>query len=433
MHIPRFRARLGATLLWVPLIAAAPPASAADWPQWRGTTRDGIATESSGYDGAPWPGKILWEVQVGEGASAPIVVGGSVYALGYADKQDRLVALEAETGKLEWEVSYLSRKHGRHAMGDEGMYSGATATPTYDARTKTLLTLSCDGELRAWDTAQRGKLVWSVNLYDKYKANQRPKLTRAPRRDYGYTSAPLVLGKQVVVEVGSDEGALMAFDLQSGERLWASEYQGPAGHTGGLASISVEGAPCVAALVQKHLLVTRVDGPQPGKTVGTYDWVTDFANSIAAPAVEGEHVLITAGYNRQAMVKVKVSREGITKVWESEYYSKVSTPVIHKGRVYWAWQQAICLDFETGKRLWQGGEFGDAGSVIVTSDDRLILWGGRGELVLAESAVRSPERYLALASRKLPSQSDVWPHVVLSQGRLLCRDRQGRLVCLAVK
>lgn len=59
-------------------------------------------------------------------------------------------------------------------------------------------------------------------------------------------------------------------------------------------------------------------------------------------------------------------------MWEQDQASKVCSPVIHQGHVYWAWRSMTCLDFETGKVQWQGGQFGDAGSCIVTADDRLI-------------------------------------------------------------
>ena len=46
------------------------------------------------------------------------------------------------------------------------------------------------------------------------------------------------------------------------------------------------------------------------------------------------------------------------------------------------------------------GNFGDAGSCILTSDERLIVWGGRGKLAVVDTAVLSPTQYSELARRE---------------------------------
>ena len=109
------------------------------------------------------------------------------------------------------------------------------------------------------------------------------------------------------------------------------------------------------------------------------------------------------------------------------------SPIIHKEHVYWCWRGLYCLDFETGKPLWRGGIFGDTASCVVTRDDRIIVWADRGNLVLAETAVRSPKKYAVLTRRRGLFQSDVWPHIVLADGRLFCKDRGGNLKCFSVK
>ena len=48
------------------------------------------------------------------------------------------------------------------------------------------------------------------------------------------------------VEVGSANGTLIAFDRHTGNELWASQANVPAGHNAGPTPITVEGVPCVA-------------------------------------------------------------------------------------------------------------------------------------------------------------------------------------------
>jgi len=92
-----------------------------------------------------------------------------------------------------------------------------------------------------------------------------------------------------------------------------------------------------------------------------------------------------------------------------------------------------CLDFATGEQKWEGGDFGDAGSCILTSDEKLIVWGGAGRLSLVETAERSPESFTEVSRNVRLFSATAWPHVVLSRGRLYCKDRNGNLKCFTVR
>ncbi len=197
--------------------------------------------------------------------------------------------------------------------------------------------------------------------------------------------------------------------------------------------ISVQGVPCVAVLTLRNLVVTRIDGNNAGRTVAVYPWTTDYGNNIATAAVFEDSVIITSAYNHFAMCRLNVTLQGAKKVWENGLASGVCSPVIHEGHVYWAWRGVHCVDFETGNEIWSGGKVGSQGSCILTSDDRLIVYAKKGSLSLAETAKRSPQKYTQLAAETVFSKTDAWPHVVLANGRLICRDRNGSVRCLAVQ
>ncbi|MEX0712581.1 MAG: PQQ-binding-like beta-propeller repeat protein, partial [Pirellulales bacterium] len=310
-------------------------ASAEDWPHWRGPQRNGVVAEHSGFKGGEWPaGEAAWNKNVGEGSSSPLVVAGRLYTMGWRDGRDTVLCLDAATGNEIWHQSYPCPRFGRRAMGDEGLYSGPQSTPEYDAATRLLYTLSIDGDLNCWDTASQGRKVWGLNLYQQYDVPRRPQHRRSGHRDYGYTTAALAQGEWLIVEVGDDEGTLMSFDKRSGVRVWTSECKDPAGHTGGPVPITVEGVPCIAVLTYQGLLVARLDAGNEGRTVATYEWSTDFANNIATPAVHGNSVLITSGYNRNAICRIDVSLAGARKAWEQPLHSKICSPIVHQGHVY---------------------------------------------------------------------------------------------------
>jgi hypothetical protein len=132
------------------------------------------------------------------------------------------------------------------------------------------------------------------------------------------------------------------------------------------------------------------------------------------------------------MCRLKITLQGAEKLWETENPSGVCSPVVHKGKIYWAWRGVHCVDLDTGKEIWLGGNVGECGSCIVTKDDRLIVWADQGDLVLAETAERSPAKYTELAMKRRLFGTDVWPHVVLAEGRLFVKDREGNLACFAL-
>jgi len=408
--------------------ALAAPAGADDWPHWRGPQRTDITIESSRWDDGAWPlGDPAWTADVGVGGSSPVAGAGRVYTLGRRDDEDLLECRDAVTGGMLWRRSHPCAKYGRYHKGDEGQYYGPSSTPALDLETGLLYTLSIDGDLNCRDTAREGEHVWGLNLYEEFGIGQRPDVGGG-RRDYGYTTAPLVYGEWLIVEVGASAGNLMAFDKRTGERIWASECTDPAGHTAGLVPLEVEGVPCVAVLTLHRLLVARLDPGREAETVAAYDWETDFANSIASPAAHGDSIIITSGYSQSRSARVRVTLAGAELVWESDQYSKVCTPIIHGGHVYFAWRKLTCLDWKTGKLRWAGGTFGDDASAILTADERLIVLGNR-RLALCESATLSPNTYTELALRQGVGSARCWPHVALADGRIYARDLDGHLLC----
>lgn len=412
------------------LILVPASASADDWPHWRGPSRNGVSPEPSGFANGRWfRDKPTWHVQVGKGSSSPLVVGDKLYTMGWKAGKDVVVCLDAVTGKEVWSQSYACPEFGRLALGDQNQYAGPSSTPEFDRGTGYLYTLSTDGHLHCWDTNKAGAGVWALHLHDQYKVLQRPRVGLSGHRDYGFTTSPLVSGAWLLLEVGAEQGTVIALDKRTGKELWRSELTEPAGHTGGVAPITVEGVPCLAVLTHFHLAVLRLDPGNEGKTVARHPWVTYFANSIPTPAVDGPHVVITSAYNHMTICKLKITLQRAEKIWETKFPSGVCSPVIHRGHVYLAWKTIRCLDFDSGKQLWSGENIGTPGSCIVTADDRLIVWCKSGDLLLAETADRAPDHFKLLAEIRGVLSDLAWPHVVLAHGRLYCKDRAGNLVC----
>jgi outer membrane protein assembly factor BamB len=418
---------------WLLLLAVAvlpSPLTAQDFSHWRGPTRNGHVQLDSGFKGQKWPlDKPRWRAGVGEGSTSPVVIEGRLYVLGWKSGRDTLHALDAATGESLWTQSYDAPRYARHATGDEGLYSGPTATPEYDAAHRLLFTLGSDGELRAWRVDRQGELAWRKNLYDDYKMPERPRQLRSGKRDYGYTSAPLLTDAGLLVEVGGQRGTIVAFDPKNGKELWASQHQGLAGHTGGITPLSIDGVPCAAVLTLTELVVIRLDEGRRGETAATFPWETAWANNLLTPTVCGDSLLISAWHTHHAIARVRVSlKDGAQQVWKADYASHVGSPLVQGDRIYFAGTKLVCLDAATGQPLWEGGAFKDGASLLLTRDERLIALGSNGRLALVESATRSPDAYRELARVESLFQTDAWPHAAAAAGRLYLKDRAGNLL-----
>lgn len=428
----RFGACTALAVLLLPPIARG---QAADWPHWRGPNRNDVTVEKSGWHDGRWMAdKPRWTAEVGQGCTSPIVVGDRVYVMGWHDGRDHVRCLDARTGKPIWMVTYRCPQYGRHAVGDEDAYAGPTSTPDYDADTGYLYTLSSDGDLHCWNTRAQGSSVWSFNLYDRLGVGQRPAIHLAKNdlRDYGYTTSPYVHGNWVLVEVGARRGTVMAFDKRTGQRQWASAYTGPAGHTGGLVPLTVEGIPCVAVLTLYDLLVLRLDRGHAGQTVATYPWKTAWAENVLTPTVQGDSVLICSEHTHHSICKIRITLRGARKVWEQPYSSHVGSPTVAGRYIYLASARLLCLDGQTGRPVWQGGSYGTGGACILTGDGRIIVWSDQGRVTLVEAASRAPTQYHQLA--RIPRVffgNQAWSHPALANGLLYCKDRLGHLKCFS--
>ena len=92
------------------LIGFAPAADRVAWPQWGGPARNFVRTEVDARELATtWPAegpRRLWQRPLGEGYSAIVTDGRTLYTLFREGTADVAIALDAATGKTVWETRY---------------------------------------------------------------------------------------------------------------------------------------------------------------------------------------------------------------------------------------------------------------------------------------------------------------------------------------
>ena len=115
---------LALTVSAVALVAEADNRAAADWPNWRGPTHDGVSNEKGWLTTWPKEGpKRLWTAEVGFGHAGVAVRAGKVYVMGRDGKQERRLLFQRRYGSDGLEALVSGRGVGlrtrapRHAGG----------------------------------------------------------------------------------------------------------------------------------------------------------------------------------------------------------------------------------------------------------------------------------------------------------------------------
>ena len=107
------------------LTLSAVPIHADDWPQFLGPRRDGASNEKGLLDAFPKDGpKVVWQRDVGEGYSGPIVSGDRLILFHRVGAEEVVECLHAVTGKLMWKFPYPTRYQDALGKGN-----GPRSTP----------------------------------------------------------------------------------------------------------------------------------------------------------------------------------------------------------------------------------------------------------------------------------------------------------------
>jgi outer membrane protein assembly factor BamB len=379
------------------LMALACPATAQDWPNWRGPSHDGISAEK-GFE-TRWestPPK-LWEQPLGSAFSGLSCVGGKVYTCGTASKQQILFCLNADTGEILWRTP-IEEEYKEGQGGD-----GTRATPTVsDGR---VYILGAQGRLLCCE-AETGKEVWSRQFH-------------APPQ-WGYAGSVLIEGPLAIATAGKDDGALMALDKRTGEVVWkcgdrvvgyATPYP-----------FSLDGRRYIAGLMAKDVLIAEAD---TGQELWTMPWKTEWDVNAATPVFHDGRLFISSGYNHGSIL-LKLRRDGDqlkadqVKGWEDKSIrAKFQTPVLYEGHLYVSDEVDLkCVEFATGKVKWK--QRGIQHGTAVMADGHLVILTETGELMIAKA---TPQGFEPLTKVEL-LKGRCWTAPTLYKGRLYVRNRE---------
>jgi outer membrane protein assembly factor BamB len=373
-----------------------------DWPQWRGAARDGAAAF-----GAPaaWPENLTqrWKVTVGLGYATPLLVGDRLYLFSRQGGNEVMTAIEPATGKTIWQTGYptsfmMQSAAARHEMGPK-------STPVFS--NGRLYSIGMTGIVTAFDAAS-GKQLW-----------QKPGTNPVPM----YTThafSPIVDRGLVIFHVGGhNQGALTAYDVNTGDVKWSWAGDGPG-----------YGSPVVADIGGTRQVITITQAKVVGvdAATGALLWERpfvspNFTNSMT-PILYGQTVIVSG--NGGPTVAFTPAKQGTqwttTNVWENaDVPMRMSNGVIVGDMLFSLSNrnmgQYFSVDAKSGKTLWTSEARQAGNAAIVKAGTIVFSLEDDGELVV----FRSGAMFEPLKRYKV-AESETWTQPTISGNRFFVKD-----------
>jgi outer membrane protein assembly factor BamB len=374
-----------------------------DWPQWRGPTRDGAI--ASFTEPKSWPERLTlkWKVDVGLGYATPILIGNRIYMFSRQGDNEVLAAIDADTGARIWASTYpapftISPPAARHEKGPK-------STPTFACGK--LFTLGMTNIVTAFDAAT-GRRLW-----------QKPASPTQPL--YHTAMSPLVDRGLTIVHVGGhNQGALNAYDVNTGAVKWHWDGDGPG--YGSPMAVDVDGTRQIVVFTQENLVGVSA-------ATGTLLWKRPFSTSHTQNAITPilyNQTVIVSGLDKGVAAFRIVKKNGgwdTETVWEnSEVSLYMANGVIvndtlvslsHKNS-----GQFFGLDAKTGKTVWTSAPRQATNAAITRAGNLLFVLKDDAELIVARLG---PKGFETVRTYTV-ADSATWAEPTISGNRLFVKD-----------
>ena len=406
-------------LFWVLALSLA-SACAADWPQFLGPQRNGIAdgTENPLPDSLPADPQPLWKISAGSGFAGPVVAAGKVI-LFHREGGDMVTqAVDAATGKTLWRSSYVS-----DYVDSFGFDNGPRAVPAvHDGR---VFVHGPEGRVTALDF-ESGKENWA---FDTASA------VNSPQGFFGRAPSPLVVGGRVIIAAGGSKdgnpAGLIALEVATGNVAWTS-VDDEAGYASPV--LTPRGASALAWM-RNQLWLIETKGGAVHASVPLRAGM-DASVNAATPVPCGDRGwFVSAGYGVGAnLFKLPEAGDRLERVWQKQDLldCHYSTPVYREGHLYGfdgrqeTGQTLRCIDVGAGKVMWDSPRV--PGGTLLLVGEKLLVVTEQGELWLVRA---TPEKFDPLSVVQV-LRSGHRSHAAYANGILYARDAE-HLIALKLR
>jgi outer membrane protein assembly factor BamB len=341
------------------LLPAAAALSGSDWPEWRGPARTGTSTETGlPTSWSPSGENLAWKAPYG-GRSSPVVFGDRLYLQNTvgagATEQERLLCLNADTGKLLWEHRY------NIFTSDVPAHRIAWSSPAVDPASGHVFAISGNGLLMS--LSRDGKVLWERSLAEEFGMWT---------THGGRMSSPIVDGNQVIVsgltfswgQYAGGAHRFISFDKSSGQIVWVSAPEGRPTDT-------IYANPFVATVNGVRMFFSGgSDGAMHALKANTgepvWNWLVSKRGLNTAALVVGDDVIVTHSEeniisNEMGMLAaVPTSSTGVLADKGARWLVRgvqagYASPVSDGERIYLLDNGGVLLAFDlrSGKELWK--------------------------------------------------------------------------------
>jgi len=377
-------------------IGSTPPAST-DWPKWRGVNTDGKAFHHVLKFDPGYGLKIAWKKPLGSGYSSVSVADNRAVTMFSDSTFDYVIAFDAANGSEIWRFKMDSTY-----VGHDGSHTGPISTPVIDG--EKVFALCPHGRLFALGL-KTGKLLWAVDLVKDHKS-------LAPH--YGFTTAPLVHQKVLIVQTGGSQNNMISgLDKKSGKVLWSAgsdtaSYQSPA-------ILNLAGEEQLVALGNKRIYGLN---PSTGKVLWEYQYNGE-ENTCTPLLVDSDKIFVEYRENESKLLQVKKENGAyqIGELWKSGNIKQSYNPtVFHNGYLFgYSSRFLTCVDARTGESIWKTRQPGEGFVILV--DGFLVIQSRDGILRVAEA---SPAGYKEIANL-IVFERLAWTPPSFANGRIFVR------------
>lgn len=374
-------------------------ATAADWPQYGGPSRNFCVAGSAEIEKSVGIREV-WRRDNLPGKSTITIVDDTAF-IPFAGKKEGLyaegvVALDAKTGAEKWRFETAAKwNDAQETFGGEAASPQATPAVVDD----TVIFLGFAGKIFAVDAAT-GDVRWQRDTIAK---------DAAPPVQFGFAASPLITDVGVVVLIGGKEAGLVCFDVKRGDVQWQAPCAAASYATPVLAEIG--GVPQIVFMTRD-----RVVGVDPAN--GTELWAhtlseTGLTNVPTPLVVAGDRVIISA-QGVKGVRCLRVMRVGTDWNVSEEWFNR-------KAQYFYSnWlprdeyllgcdgKLLVTLGYDDGKPRQR--QRGFAESNVVDVGNATLILDGNGKLSLAK--VSANETQLLFHARALDERCWTAPTVI---------------------
>lgn len=346
---------VAAVLSWgAPLAGQAPEQQPArtDWLQFRGPGGAGVAAGSAAPVKWGPEENILWKTELpGAGASSPVLVGGRIFLTSYsgyavpgADAGDirqlkrHLLCLDRATGRRLWNRDVEARQPETERIREDHGY--ATSTPAADAG-RVYAFFGTSGVF-AFD--HDGKKLWQADV-------------GARINKWGSAASPVIAGDLLIVNASIESESIVAFDRETGERVWTAAGIRDAWNAPILVDVPGGTPPreLVVVMFQKVLGLDPATGDRLWSCDTGINWYM-----VPGLVADSDGVVYCIGGRTGGALAVRAGGRGdVTashRLWTGTRGSNVSSPVLSNGHLYWAHEnrgEVYCARAKTGEIVYE--------------------------------------------------------------------------------